>query len=77
MAAHALGRSQSACSQVTALLVDDLPGLYGRSSGPPRSSEALAMGAHCLQSQGTQKRSLPVSSATRNVALGVPTATSA
>uniref|UniRef100_A0A0A8Y3Q1 Uncharacterized protein n=1 Tax=Arundo donax TaxID=35708 RepID=A0A0A8Y3Q1_ARUDO len=35
------------------------------------------MGAHCLQSQGTQKRSLPVSSATRNVAFGVPTDTSA
>ena len=34
-------------------------------------------GAHLRQSQGTQKRSLPVSSATRNVTFGVPSATTA
>ena len=28
--------------------------------------------AHCLHSQGTQKRSLPVSNATKNEVLGVP-----
>jgi hypothetical protein len=58
------------------LLVDDFPGLYGRSATPGVDA-LLSMGAQCLQSQGTQKRALPVSSATRNVALGVPTATSA
>lgn len=35
------------------------------------------VGAQLVQSQGTQKRSLPVSSATKKVTLGVPKSTSA
>jgi hypothetical protein len=34
-------------------------------------------GAQLVQSQGSQKRSLPVSKATKNVMLGVPTVTNA
>jgi hypothetical protein len=49
------------------LLVDDWLGLY----------VVLPVFAHSLHSQGSQKRSLPVSSATRNFELGVPTSTSA
>lgn len=60
---------------MTFLLVEDPLGLYTLRSKSEANAEAnaeLRVAEHLVQSQGTQNKSLPVSSATINFTPGVP-----
>jgi len=70
---HSFLRPQKSLLQGNAWLVDDKLGMYKEAA--PEVPEAG--GVHPSHWQGSQKRSLPVSSATMKVWPGVPTVTSA